>query len=633
MPAFDKKDKSRYATFSRRALLVSGGMTAVFGILAGRLYQLQIVEGDLYKTRAEDNRINDRLLAPPRGRIIDRFGVVLASNRRNYRALLVPEQTQGGVAKTLDALAGIIQISDDDRARILKDAAQKRSFVAITVAENLSWEDFSRLSLDLLYLAGVQPDVGETRDYPFGSEFSHVLGYVASVNLEDLRSDADPLLGLPGFKIGKRGIEKILEKEIRGRAGVSRVEVNVHGRVIRELARNPSTPGEDVYLTIDRELQQFACEHLKDQSAACAVMDVETGDVLALASTPGFDPNAFNTGLSSVAWNALLEDDYTPLLNKTVSGTYFPGSTFKPVMAIAALDTGTIEPDFAVTCTGQITLGGRDFHCWKKGGHGRLDLAGALQHSCDVYFYTVALRLGIDKIETYAKRLGLGALTGIELPGEKPGLVPSPAWKQATFGRPWQQGETLNTAIGQGDLKVTPLQLCTVTARLASGKLVSPHIVHAIGGSLKSGTVAPSLGISEDVLAAVRSGMEAVTNQPGGTAYSWRITEPGFEMAGKTGTAQVRDISKQERAGGVRSNESLAWKLRDHGLFIAYAPVSKPRYACAVVIEHGAEAAHPQVQLARDVLLQAQQRDLANRPLAFPVRAASLSPQNSAETQ
>ena len=631
MGPFEKKAKSRHATFTRRTLLVSGGMTAVFGVLAGRLYQLQIENGDLYLNRAEDNRINQRLLAPLRGRIVDRFGVALASNRRNYRVMLVPEQTRGGVVATLDALAKVIPISDRMRAKVLKDAVANKPFVPLIVAENLAWDDFARLNLDLPYLPGVQPDVGDTRDYPYTEEFSHVLGYVAPVAAEDKSSPQetaadDPLLEVPGVRIGKRGIERTYDGAIRGRAGASRVEVNAYGRVIRELDRDDGTVGRDVYLTIDRELQSLIYEKLKNDSAACAVMDVENGDVLALVSTPGFDPNAFNVGVTPEQWNDLTTDDHKPLINKALSGAYPPGSTFKTVTALAALDAGVITPETIFHCSGVVRLGSHDFHCWKKGGHGAMNLRLGLKNSCDCYFYQVAMKLGIDGLQAAARRLGLGQLTGIEIPGERSGFIPDRYWKQATFKESWQQGETLVAGIGQGYILATPLQLCTLAARIAGGMQVSPRLVHSLGAQKLGRPVAEGIGFSPQALAAVREGMNAATNEPGGTGFPWRINNGPFAMAGKTGTAQVRVITREERLTGVRTNESLPWALRDHALFIAYAPVDKPRYACSVVIEHGAVVAHPQVQVARDALMFAQQRDIIGRPPAYPVTSASAAP-------
>ena len=623
MPLFDRKDKSRYATFTRRTLVVSGGMTAVLCALGGRLYQLQIRDGALYRTAAEDNRVNERLVAPPRGRILDRFGVELANNRRNYRLLLIAEQVNGKAEAALDTIARVIALNDQQKKRVLRDLAANKKFVPVVVAENLSWDEFALINQHLPYLPGVQPDVGETRAYPFGSELSHLLGYVAQVSVADKQKSAgdDPLLDLPGFRIGKQGIEKQFDMEVRGEAGASRVEVNAYGRVIRELSSDPATPGKDIYLTIDRELQHFTDQRLGVESCACVVMDCQTGDVLAFSSTPGFDPNVFNVGIPQEMWNGLMSDDHKPMLNKVLSGVYPPGSTFKPAVALGAVEAGL--DGLTVNCTGAISLGNYEFHCWKKGGHGHVDLKRGIQASCDVFFYEAARRLGIDRIEAAARKLGLGTATGIEIPGERGGFIPSAAWKLATYGIPWQQGETLNTGIGQGYVLVTPIQLCTQAARIASGKAISPRIAHVVGNVSQPKPVPEPLPFSDKAFALVREGMNAVCNEPGGTAFPWRITQEGFEMAGKTGTAQVRKISKEEHATGVKKNESLPWKLRDHALFIAFAPAAAPRYAAAIVMEHGAVGAHPHVQMVRDILLFAQQRGVLGLRTAYPVSAAS----------
>jgi penicillin-binding protein 2 len=624
MPLFDRKDKSRYAAFTRRTLLAGGAVGAVLGALGVRLYQLQILEGDQFRTKAEENSVSARLVAPLRGRILDRFGVELASNRRNYRVLIVPEQALGGVEAALDTIGHIILLSDRDRARILRDIANNKKFVPSTVAENLTWEEFSRVNLHLPYLSGIQPDVGETRDYPFGDQLCHVLGYVAAVSEKDEQADSNPVLELPGFRIGKRGIEKSFDEDLRGAAGVSRVEVNAYGRVIRELSRDAGAPGDDVWLTLDQDLQRFVVQRMAGESCACAVMDVTTGDVLALASTPAYDPNLFNVGITPPQWRALLADDHRPLIDKALAGLYPPGSTFKPAVALSALDAGAITPDFSVNCTGSLAFGNHIFHCWQKHGHGHVSLHRGIAQSCDVFFYTVARKLGIDGLEAGAHKLGFGNHTGIEIPGERAGVIPGRAWKEATYGVKWLEGETLNAGIGQGYVLVTPLQLCTMAARIASGNSVSPRMVRVLGRGAQERPEATKLPFSSDALAAVQAGMNAVTNEPIGTAFKWRIPNPGFEMAGKTGSAQVRKISEAEHLAGVTKNEKLPWKLRDHALFVAYAPASAPRYACSVVIEHGRIGQHPDVQMARDILLYVQQRDPLKRTAAWPVNAASL---------
>ena len=626
MPVFDKKDKSRYAAFTRRSLGVSAGMTAVFAILGGRLYQLQIKDGDEYRLAAENNRISERLIAPPRGRILDRFGVELAANRRNYRVLLVAEQATQGVEDAVDTLSKVIVLSDQQKKRILHDVAQNKKFAPVPVAENLSWEEFSRINLHLPYLPGVQPDAGQTRNYPFGTELSHLVGYVAAVSENDKKDENDPLLDLPGFRIGKRGIEEAYEGDLRGEAGASRVEVNAYGRVIRELSRDQGVPGKDVYLTIDCQLQRFIAEQLADQSAACVVMDAQTGDVLSLVSTPGYDPNLFNVGITNAQWKTLTNDDHKPLLNKVINGNYPPGSTFKTAMALAAVDNGMA--DLVVDCTGSMRLGDHTFYCdaWRIGGHGRVDLPRGIQVSCDVFFYEIARRMGIDKMAEAAHAMGLGSPTGIELPGELGGLIPTRAWKQARFHVPWQQGETLVNGIGQGYVLATPIQLCMLAARLASGKAVVPRLIHQVGATFRPLLRPAPLPFSDKAFAMVRQGMGMAVNAPGGTAYGGRITQPGFEMAGKTGTAQVRRITKEERAAGLKPESELPWKDREHALFVGFAPLDNPRYAISIVLEHGGNArTEPQVHYAHDILLFAQKRDPLSLPDAYPLKAASRS--------
>jgi penicillin-binding protein 2 len=622
MPLFDKKDKSRYATFTRRSLGLGGGMAAVFAVLAGRLYQLQIRNGDQYRVEAEDNRVSERLIAPPRGRVLDRFGVELANSRRNYRVLLVSEQATEGVSEALDTIGKVILLGDQQKKRILHDIAMNKKFVPVPVAENLTWEEFSRVNLHLPYLPGIQCDVGETRDYPFGGELVHILGYVASVSPEEVAHDDDPLMSLPGMRIGKRGIEKQFDKEIRGRAGASRVEVNAYGRIIRELGKDAGQSGKDVYLTIDRQVQSLADQKMGAESAAMVVMDVNNGDIIALSSTPGFDPNWFNVGLSGAQWHDLTTDDHKPLLNKVTSAIYPPGSTFKTAVALAAIESGLATPDYHVTCNGRMTVGNHTFNCWAwttyHRGHGSLDVEGGIKNSCDVFFYETARKLGIDAIEQAARKLGLGSVTGIELPGEHSGLVPSRAWKQKTYRQAWQPGDTLSVGIGQGYITVTPLQLVQQAARIASGKAVVPRLVHSVGGKVLPRPEAAKLDFSDDALAKVRSGMNKVMNEGGGTAFSWRIPVPGFEMAGKTGTAQVRAYTNEEHARGITKNSALDWKLRDHALFIGYAPVIDPKYAIVSIMEHGAVVSHPHVAMARDVMLFCQQRDPAKLPNAYP---------------
>jgi len=607
------RDSGRYKLFSRRVAILGGGKLALLGLLAGRMYQLQVVESDRYTTLAEENRINLRLLPPPRGRILDRYGRPLAINQENYRVSLVAEQVQD-VDAILDALSRIISLGDHERQRILRKVRRRRGFVPVTVRENLQWEDVSRIEVNAPDLPGLSIEVGQSRQYPFAHDFSHVLGYVAAVSEKEVTGD--PLLELPGFKIGKNGVERVFDRNLRGKAGNSQVEVNAVGRVIRELSRQEGQPGDDLRLTIDRDLQKLAADRLKkEKSAAAVVMDIHNGDVLVLSSVPGFDPNEFVTGLSSRSWRRLVNDPRTPLINKAISGLYAPGSTFKMVVALAALEANIVRPDHRVFCRGFTQLGNARFHCWKKHGHGWQDIYDAHKNSCDVYFYDIAKRIGVDRIAAMARKLGLGEKTGVDLPSEKGGVIPTRAWKKALIGTPWQQGETLISGIGQGFILTTPLQLAVMTARLANGgEAVTPRLVRPERIDGKDDTPKfKKLAISRASLDVIRDGMNQVTNEHGGTAYRARISEKGMEMSGKTGTAQVRRISKAEREMRVLKNHERPWRKRDHALFVGYAPSDDPRYAVAVVVEHGGGGSKVAAPIARDLLLATQKRDPSNR--------------------
>jgi penicillin-binding protein 2 len=591
---------------SRRAALLFAGQVLFAGGLALRLRQLQIDEGELYRTLAEENRINIRLLPPARGEIFDRHGNPLAENRQNLRVVVIREQA-GDVEAALDRLSRVIPISDADRAKALREFSQKASFVPVTVAEHLDWPRFALLNTNAPALPGVQPDVGLTRHYPDAEAFSHVIGHVGRVSDRDLvGEDRDnPLLQIPDFQIGKNGVEKVEEARLRGVAGAQRIEVNATGRVIREIDRDEGQSGADLTLTIDRDLQRYAMERMQGESAACVVMDVRDGDLLCMASAPGFDPNKFVVGISQSEWSALLADDHRPLANKVVSGQYPPGSTFKMVVALAALEAGVVTPGETVFCNGGYTMGDRRFHCWKRGGHGHKNCHDALKESCDVYFYDVAKRVGVDAISAMSRRLGLGV--GYDLPQTAiaEGLTPTRDWKRAVHGEGWQQGDTMNIGIGQGFMLATPLQLAVMTARLARGAAVEPRLIRAVSGQPEPVRDAPPLGLRPSNLDLVREGMVAVVNERGGTALRSRIHDPETGMAGKTGTSQVRRITAAERARGVIRNEDLPWNRRDHALFVGYAPIIAPRYAISVIVEHGGGGSAAAAPIARDVIMRA----------------------------
>jgi penicillin-binding protein 2 len=598
--------------------MLAGGQTILLAVLAGRMYQLQVVESDRYTVLADENRISLRLLAPVRGRILDRFGIAVAENRQDYHLTIIAEQA-GDIVATIDALGMLIEVGESDRRRVVREIRRKHSFIPVAVRVNLGWDEMARVEVALPDLPGVSIDQGVTRHYPFGDTTAHVVGYVAAVSEQEL--DGDPLLELPDFRIGKSGVEKAQDQELRGTAGTSQVEVNAFGRVVRELGRVAGKPGQDVVTTLDMAMQEFATRRCSaEQSVSSVLLDALTGDVLALVSIPGFDPAPFTTGLTSAIWQELSNDPRKPLVNKVIAGVYPPGSTFKPVVAAAALTAGVLTPETSFTCPGYLSLGNATFHCWRHGGHGTLRLRDAIKRSCDVFFYETARRVGIDRLAAMARRFGFGGLLGIDIPGERPGLIPSREWKLATTGTPWSQGETVIAGIGQGSVLATPLQLATMVARLVTGRAVSPRLVRSEGMMRHSDEPPPAfraLGIHPRTLALIVDGMNAVVNEQGGTAYAARIVDPGFAMGGKSGTSQVRQISEYAREHGPRRARQIAWKDRDHALFVSFAPVAAPRYVCATIVEHGGASggggSAVAAPICRDILLEAQRRDPARQ--------------------
>ncbi|MCK5778775.1 MAG: penicillin-binding protein 2 [Rhodospirillales bacterium] len=619
------RDPDRHKIFTRRAAMLAGGKAILLTALCGRLYYLQVVEADRYATLADENRINLRLLAPPRGRIIDRFGRPLAENQQNYRLQLVPEDVKGSeIDEVLTHVQKIVTLTESDRRRIVREVRRNRAFVPVTLKENLSWSEVARIEINAPDLPGLMIDVGRSRRYPYGPEAAHVLGYVAAVSEKDL--DEDPLLKLPGFRVGRAGIEKVHDLDLRGTGGSSEVEVNAFGRMIRELSRREGQPGAEVMLTLDMGLQEYIAKRLGEESASVVVMDVRNGDVLAMVSNPSYDSNDFNRGLSSGEWQQLVNNERSPLINKSIAGVYSPGSTFKMMVLLAALEKGVISPDHKIHCSGEYELGDAKFHCWKRRGHGFVDAMEAITESCDVYFYEIAKRTGIDRIAATARKFGLDEPTGVDLPGEQGGLIPTRDWKRATRDEPWHQGETVIAGIGQGFVLLTPLQMALMTARLANGgRAITPHLTRAIGGNAgapRQPADVQSMNIPPGHLAIVTEAMNRVVNHPTGTARRSETGIEEFPMAGKTGTVQVRRISKLEREQGVRKNEDLPWKYRDHALFVGFAPVENPRYAISVVVEHGGGGSSTAAPIARDVLVEAYNRQSAGPglPIAYDDR-------------
>ncbi len=602
-------ENKRSGVFTRRALLIGAAQLGTFGALAAKLYQVQIVEGQRYATLAESNRISARLIAPPRGRIMDRAGVVVGGNRLNWRALLTAELT-ANVDGTLDMFGRIVPLPDHERARIERELRKRRRFIPVIVREFLTWEEMAKIEVNAPDLPGILVDVGFTRLYPQGPALAHVVGYVAPPNELDMGDD--PMMALPGFRIGRNGMEKALDTQLRGRAGAVQMEVNAFGRVIRELDRQEGTPGQDLGLTIDVGLQNSVLKRLGDESASAVVMDARNGEVLAMTTNPSFDPSLFNSGVSQAQWIEWTRNRKAPLINKAASGLYAPGSTFKMAVAIAGLEAKVVGPGDRISCPGFLDLGDTRFHCWSKFGHGALDMRSALKHSCDVYFYEVARRTGIDRVAAMANRFGIGVELGIELPGVRKGLMPTKAWRQAQ-GKAWNIGDTISCGIGQGYIQTTPLALATYAARIASGRALQPHLTRTLGGVLQKGASPndwPSLGLPERGLHLVREGMWAVVNEAGGTAPIARLGLPGIQMAGKTGSTQVRRVSREQREHGYRSDK-LPWEFRPHALFVCYAPYDAPRYAVSVVVEHGNAGAAAAAPLARDIMVDVLTRDPA----------------------
>ncbi len=603
-PAKDTAESVR--TISRRAALLGGIQLVFAGTLVLRMRTMQLADADQYRLLAEENRINIRLLPPSRGLVQDRNGTILAGNVQNYRVVLVREDA-GEPRAALERLARLIPLTEDDIERAEREIVRHRPFVPVTIADRLNWEEVSRIAANAPALPGITPEVGLSRHYPFHEEFAHVVGYVGPVSEADLaaRENPDPLLMIPRFQIGKVGVERELEETLRGSAGHRRVEVNAVGREMRELGRQEGDPGTNVRLTLDRDLQAFAMARLEGQSASVVVMEVDTGDIVTLASSPSFDPNLFVRGISVTDFNELRENEYRPLSNKSVQGAYPPGSTFKMVTALAAFEAGLASPEERIFCSGHVEISNRRFHCWNRRGHGRLNLVSALSESCDVYFYDMAQRVGIDRISAMAERLGLGLRHELPVSGMSSGLNPSREWKRERRGAEWLVGDTVNASIGQGYVLTTPLQLAVMTARLATNRMIEPRLVLSIDGEDVARSEPASLGLSSAVLDFVRRGMWECTNHTRGTAYSSRVVMPEMRMAGKTGTSQVFSITSAERAAGIRSQDQLPWNRRDHALFVAFAPDVNPRYAMSVVVEHGGGGSSVAAPIARDIMLAA----------------------------
>lgn len=601
-----KKSNEKLRILLKHSLVLFSANIFLFFILVGRLYYLQIYQGEKYAVLADSNRLSTRLLVPPRGSINDRNGVELATNIQNFQALLIAEQTRGSIDNLLQEIAPLLSLSEKDKARIKKDISTHRRFVPVKIKDNLSWNEVAALMINNYRWPGLIIDQGLIRYYPFGKYTAHPLGYVGSVSEQDLQNSDAPLLQVPGFKIGKSGFEKTYDESLRGTEGILKYEVNAYGRIMREIEKTDGIKGSDLDLTIDIRLQKAAFDAFGDEAGAAVVLDVHTGEILAFVSTPAFDPNLFVDGISHKNWNSLRNNEKTPLTDKAVSGQYSPGSTFKIVVALAALEAGIIDEKTTYNCTGRMQLGNHLFHCWRHYGHGKQNLVEAIKNSCDIYFYETALELGIEKIAAMSRRLGLGQVYDLGLENQKSGVIPDKKWKQEKLKAPWQQGETVIAGIGQGYVLVTPIQLVTMLSRVVNGGYaVSPTFIKR-----KEAAPAEPLGISEKNIALVKQGMFEVVNGTGGTAARAKFKNSDIKIGGKTGTTQVRRISLKERAEGIKKDEDLPWKYRNHAWFMAYAPHDNPRYAVAVIVEHGRSGSGIAAPIASKILEEAIKLDI-----------------------
>jgi penicillin-binding protein 2 len=591
---------------TRRGLIIAAAQVGFVGVLGARMRYMQVDQADEFRLLADENRINIRLIPPARGQLFDRNGAVIAENEPSYRITMVREDA-GDVNTVIARLSTLVELDDDELNRALTEMKRSAPFLPVTIADRITWEELSRVAANAPALPGVTPEVGLSRRYPLGQDFAHVAGYVGPVSQRDLEriEDPDQLLRIPRFQIGKVGVEAKYEDQLRGKAGAKRVEVNAVGRVMRELDRREGNSGANVQLTIDAKMQSYVQSRLGEESASVVVMDLKRGDLLAIASSPTYDPNKFVRGISVADYSFLRDNDRRPLASKTVQDAYPPGSTFKMVTALAALEAGLITAEDTVHCPGHLEVSDRKFHCWKRAGHGHMNLELSLRESCDVYYYDLALKVGIENISAMARKLGMGEKHDIPMSAVASGLTPTKEWKQRVRGKEWVIGDTVNASIGQGFVLSSPLQLAVMTARLATGRAISPRLVNTIDGIAQPTGLGENLGINENNLRKIRKAMFEVSNSRRGTAYGSRIIEDAFRMAGKTGTSQVRNISAAERARGVTRNTDLPWKRRDHALFVNFAPYDNPEIAVSVVVEHGGGGSTAAAPIARDVTLQA----------------------------
>ena len=598
------ENKSRLIT--RRMFILSSLKIAVFIGIICRLFYLQISENIKWRSLSDKNRLREWKMPPQRGIIEDYFGEKIAKNSQVFQLHMIPEDVPN-LEELFFRLSKIIDFNERQKSNLIKRLKKRKPWEPIIISDNLSWSEFSRLNLFLHETPGIKPVVSIARKYIEDGSFSHIIGYVSAVSVKDLENSA--LLreiNIPGLKTGKNGLEKSLNEDMIGKPGLQRFEVNAYGKRIKELKFVEGTAGKNYRTTLDIDVQQFTSELLKDKSGSICVMDIYTGDIIAMVSSPTFDANKFVHGIDTKDWQDLINDDKKPLINKSIAGLYPPGSTIKPLVALSALENDVISPNTTTECKGVIELYGHTYHCWKEKGHGFLRLREGIKQSCDIYFYEVARRLGVDRLAETANKFGLGNKVLDILDEERTGLVPSTKWKLKNIGRGWLLGETLLAGIGQGYIQVTPIQLCLMTAQLANGGYkIKPKIIYN-EQALQSTTDASreqfgQLYRNQENVKFVLDAQFGATNEPMGTSYRSRHVKPEYIFAGKTGTSQIRSITEEERELKIKQKD-LPYKRRDHALFTAFAPYKNPRYAFSVVIEHGGAGSSAAAPLAKKVI-------------------------------
>ena len=587
-------------SINRRMFILSAAKIVILGGIVSRLFFLQIKENKKYLTLSDKNRIREWKLPPVRGNFEDFFGNTIAGNFESYQLHIVPEQVEN-FRYVINRVKDILDLSDKKYQRIIKKKNEIKPWETLVVADNLSWEKFSKINNHLYDLNGVKPIISISRNYPYNENFTHILGYVSQANENDiLLNEYIKSKFVPGLKIGKTGLEKSFENDLIGENSIERYEVNAYGRRISQLAFKSGEKGKTIKLTIDTEVQKLANQLLADKAGSICVMDIYTGQVVAMHSSPSFDPNAFVFGISHEEWQLIRNNPMKPLVNKTLTGNYSPGSTIKPIVALSALENGIVSPNFTVKCEGKKEMYGQTYHCWKKKGHGFMNLKEAMKQSCDTYFYEIARRLGVDRLSETAKKFGLGekVFDGL-FENEKNGLIPSTSWKKNALGRNWLLGETIITGIGQGYIQTTPIQLCLMTAQIANGGYkIYPKIILNTGDENIKDDKFASLYKNSKNIKIIQEAMFSSTNEVRGTSYKSRIEDPKYQFAGKTGTSQVKRITKEDRELDLKTFE-IPYDERDHAIYIAFGPYKNPRYAISILIEHGGSGGAVAAPLAK----------------------------------